>query len=404
MKFCTARGSVCTLLRWEARTLRFGQDLRPKKVAGSRYRARGYNADALQRAEQLTPLCWHSSMAVEFLHADAPWPALPNPAKYPQLNGHERAWIRAICAGLKHTAFTLVHKSVSGEVDGILPLVLVQSRWFGRFLVSLPYVNTGGVWAATEEAAQMLISEACQLADVQNVRYLELRHEQPVEHPRLGATRTDKVHMRLRLPESDEALQRSFKSKLRSQIKKSHEYGLSIHYGQSELLSKFYDVFSINMRDLGTPVFSRRLFEEVLMHFSGAAELCVVEQGAKAIAAGLLVHCRGITEVPSASSLRKYNFTNANMWMYRQMLARAIERGSHTFDFGRSSAGSGTYKFKAQWGAEPHPATWQYYVRKGSAEDMRPDSDGKKRLVRLWQKLPLSLSRLLGPNIVRGIP
>jgi FemAB-related protein (PEP-CTERM system-associated) len=252
--------------------------------------------------------------------------------------------------------------------------------------------------------AQALVSAACELADEKNVRYLELRHESPVEHPRLNACRTDKVHMRLKLPDSDEALERSFKSKLRSQIKKSHEYELAIRWGGAELLGKFYRVFAINMRDLGTPVFSRRLFEEILSEFAGSAELCIVEKASQPIAAGLLVHSRAITEVPSASSLRSYNFTNANMWMYRRMLARAIERGSHTFDFGRSSAGSGTYKFKAQWGAEPQPATWQYYVRKGSAEDMRPDSEGKKTLVRLWQKLPLPLSRLLGPSIVRGIP
>ncbi|MGN6543836.1 MAG: FemAB family XrtA/PEP-CTERM system-associated protein [Aureliella sp.] len=344
-------------------------------------------------------------MAVEvFLQADSPWPALPAAAVYPQLNAHEQPWLKAISAGLKHTAFLLTHKAAGGEVDGALPLVLVKSPWFGRFLVSLPYVNTGGVWAASDEAAQQLVTRACQLADQHRVRYLELRHEVPVEHPQLGASRTDKVHMRLPLPDSDEALERSFKSKLRSQIKKSKEHGLSIRWGGAELLPKFYDVFAINMRDLGTPVFSRGLFEAILAAFPDSAELCVVEKDARAIAAGLLVHRRGVTEVPSASSLRSYNFTSANMWMYRNLLARAIERGSHTFDFGRSSEGSGTYKFKAQWGAVPHPATWQYYVRKGSAEDMRPDAGGKKLLVRMWQKLPVPISRTLGPSIVRGIP
>ncbi len=90
--------------------------------------------------------------------------------------------------------------------------------------------------------------------------------------------------------------------------------------------------------------------------------------------------------------------------MYRQLIRRSISRGNHTFDFGRSTAGSGTYKFKAQWGAVPHPAVWQYYVRQGSAEDMRPDSGGKQRLVSLWQRLPVSVSRMIGPHIVRGIP
>jgi hypothetical protein len=92
------------------------------------------------------------------------------------------------------------------------------------------------------------------------------------------------------------------------------------------------------------------------------------------------------------------------MWMYRHLLSRAIEMRSRTFDFGRSSEGSGTYKFKQQWGAVPHPAVWQYYVRKGSVEAMRPENEGNQRLIRLWQKLPVWVTRLIGPTIVRGIP
>jgi hypothetical protein len=95
---------------------------------------------------------------------------------------------------------------------------------------------------------------------------------------------------------------------------------------------------------------------------------------------------------------------NANMLMYRHLLERSVQRGSHLFDFGRSSEGSGTYKFKAQWGATPHPATWQYYVRRGDPSEMRPDAEGKKRLVQLWQRLPVWFTKLIGPPIVRGIP
>ena len=111
-----------------------------------------------------------------------------------------------------------------------------------------------------------------------------------------------------------------------------------------------------------------------------------------------------LTEVPSASCLRAFNRMNANMFMYQHLLFRAIERGSHTFDFGRSSKESGTFKFKKQWGALPYPAVWQYYVRQGNPEDLRPDSEGNQRLIRIWQRLPVWLTRLMGPTIVRGIP
>lgn len=344
-------------------------------------------------------------MSVVQLSATDRWPVLPSVCSYPALAGHDPNWMSAISAGLKHKPLVLSHRAPSGEIDGVLPMLRVESWLFGKFLVSLPYINTGGVWATNQTAAVELVSAACDLADKLDVRYLELRHEIPVVHEKLTVHRSDKLHMRLALPTTEQELDKSFKSKLRSQLRKIQEQGLQVQWGQHELLSRFYDVFAVNMRDLGTPVFARGLFAQILDAFPDTAELCVVSKDRQAIAAGLLVHYPGErTEVPSASSLRSYNWTGANMWMYRQLLGRAIERGSSQFDFGRSSEGSGTYRFKAQWGATPQPAIWQYYVRKGQAEDLRPNSPQNQRLVKLWQKLPVAVSRWLGPSIVRGIP
>jgi serine/alanine adding enzyme len=90
--------------------------------------------------------------------------------------------------------------------------------------------------------------------------------------------------------------------------------------------------------------------------------------------------------------------------MYHQLLLRAIARGSDEFDFGRSSIDSGTYRFKKQWGAEPTATVWQYHLRQGDISAMRPDSPGNQRKVAVWQKLPVWLTRAMGPAIVRGIP
>lgn len=92
------------------------------------------------------------------------------------------------------------------------------------------------------------------------------------------------------------------------------------------------------------------------------------------------------------------------MLMYRHLLDRAVERGQEVFDFGRSTTNGTTFKFKKQWGAETHPATWQYHLRDGDAGEMRPDNPKYQRLIRLWQRLPVPVTRLVGPMIVRGIP
>ena len=345
-------------------------------------------------------------------------------------------WSQALAKGLGHRSFFVQAKQGS-ELVGVLPLQLVESRLFGRFLVSLPYVNTAGVVAESDSIAMALVGRAIELADALDVKHLELRHERAIEHPKLIAGVTDKVHMRLPLPATSEELWDSIKAKVRNQIRKAQKTdGFSVAWGGEELLPEFYDIFCRNMRDLGTPPFSRRLFAEILRAFpnrstwragcrqapnmvddaecpganalrlaeSAAAELCVVRLNGRAVASGLLVHGPGTTQVPSASSLREFNSTNANMLLYWSLLTRSIERGQREFDFGRSTRDGGTYKFKAQWGAVEHPAVWQHYVRRGQASDMRPTSGKFQKAIQIWQRLPVWLTKLIGPGIVRGIP
>jgi FemAB-related protein (PEP-CTERM system-associated) len=313
------------------------------------------------------------------------------------------AWLATLQQGLDHVPFGL--EAVDGDrTRGWLALAYVRSVLFGRFLVSLPYLNSAGVFAEDDETARLLIDRAVQLADELQVRYLELRHERPIEHPALTVRLNSKAHMRLPLPLTAEQLWKQIPSKVRNQVRKGQKSGLSVVWGSTELLPEFYAVFSHNMRDLGTPVYGQALFRAMLQQFPGRAEVCVVRAAGRAAAAGLLLHGQGVTEVPSASALRRYNPTCANMLLYWHLLERAIERRQSVFDFGRSTRDSGTYAFKKQWGAAPEPAEWQYYVRSGTVGAMRPDNPGNQRLIRLWQRLPVCLTQMLGPSIVRGIP
>jgi len=312
-------------------------------------------------------------------------------------------WLRILRDGLQHEPYCVQAKR-GDTVVGMLPLAFVKSALFGRFLVSLPYINSAGVIACDAKTASGLLDGAVQLADELNVRYLELRQEQEFAHASLGAANATKVLMRLPLPATAEALWNGFKAKLRSQIRSGQKHDFRVYWGREELLSDFYAVFSHNMRDLGTPVYSEQLFASVLREFGDQAEVCVLRRGEQAVAGAILLHYHDRTEVPSASSLRAVNSTNANMVMYWELLQRAVQRGQQLFDFGRSSAGSGTYRFKEQWGALPHPSVWQYYLRQGSASDMRPDNGKFGLAIRVWQRLPVAVTRLIGPTIVRGIP
>ena len=324
---------------------------------------------------------------------------------------HDPRWLSVLQRALDHRTFALIARpgeDQTGPIEGYLPLALVTSRLFGRFLVSLPYVNQAGVVAADAAVRSALIEHAAELARVHDVQYIELRHGGATCHDRLDQDRDDKVRMVLELPPDPEALWQQIHSKVRNQVRKGDKLGLAVRCGANELLDDFYAVFAVNMRDLGTPVYSRALFAQILADFGTDAELVVVDYEQRPVAGALLIHSRDLagasTQVPSASCLRRFNHTNANMWMYHQLLQRAITRGSATFDFGRSSADSGTYRFKKQWGAQPRTTVWQYHVRRGDIQAVRPDSPRYRRRIGIWQKLPVWLTRLIGPPIVRGIP
>lgn len=312
-------------------------------------------------------------------------------------------WLEILQRGLGHTPYC-VEAVADGQTRGFLALAHVRSLLFGRFLVSLPYVNYSGLFADNDDIARRLLDRAVALADDLKVRYLEVRQERAVDHPSLSERRTDKVHMRLALPATTEALWKGLKDKVRNQVRKGQKSGLSVAWGGPELLPAFYRVFSHNMRDLGTPVYGCRLFAAVLERFPDRAEICVVRAARGPAAAALLLHGWRTTEVPSASALREYNPACANMLLYWHLLERAVQRGQEQFDFGRCTRDSNLMRFKAQWGAVAAPAEWQYYLRFGTVSAMQKESPRYQRLIRLWQRLPVSMTRWVGPWIVRGIP
>ena len=313
------------------------------------------------------------------------------------------AMVSAIGQGLGHDHFIIQAKE-DNQIVGILPLVLVKSRLFGRFLVSLPYVNWAGVLATNPNAARVIIDEAIRIADHHDVRYLELRNGLEIDHPALTHSIDRKVQMRLPLATSIDDVWGGLKSEVRTQIRKAKKKGLETDWGGVELLDEFYDVFAQNMRDLGTPVFPMQLFRNMLDVSSRNCEICVVRSSGKPIAACIAVHSHGMTEIPSAGSLRAYRSTAANSLMYWEAIERAVSLGQSMFDFGRSSVESSTFKFKKKWGAVPHPTVWQYYLRKGTIDDMRPENSKFQIAIAAWKRLPVRLTRLIGPPIIRGIP
>ena len=317
---------------------------------------------------------------------------------------HKSAWIEVISSSLKQTPRYLVAKDQNDTIVGVLPVIDLNSWLFGHYMVSMPYFNYGSALADTPEVEQALIESAIAMAQSKKVSHLQLRADHPIERADLHVN-THKVNMVLTLPESAEALGKAIGSKRRSQIKRPVREGVSHKFGGLELLDDFYHVFCQNMRDLGTPVYSRGFFESILTTFKDNALLCVVYWQDKPVSTGFLLHYKGRMEIPWASTVRYANRISVNMYLYWQILSHAIEQGFDEFDFGRSTVDAGTYKFKKQWGAEPQQCYWYHWVPEGKpVPDLSPSSGKFDLAIKVWQKLPIGITKLIGPPLVRNLP
>jgi len=289
-----------------------------------------------------------------------------------------------------------------GRVAGILPLVEFRSRLFGRFAVSLPFVNQGGVVADDDEVARTLIARAVDEARSRGLGHIELRHEKRW-FPDL-ADKQHKVSMRLRLPDTGDALWNQLDRKVRNQIRKAEKSGLAASNGGVELVDAFYAVFTENMRDLGTPVYPRSFFSSVMQRFPGRTRIHVVRLGSEVVASSLTFAWRDSIEVPWASSLRKHRDKSPNNLLYWEMLQQAIADGRRVFDFGRSTPDEGNYHFKSQWGAQPGPMHWEYWLASGTMPDQSPANPKFQVAIAVWRRLPLWVTNRVGPRLVRNIP
>jgi len=322
---------------------------------------------------------------------------------HPEATGyHLYGWRHVIERAFGHeTCYLAAYED--GHIAGLLPLVVFRSRLFGRFLVSMPFLNYGGVLADDEEVARVLVEAAVAEARRYGARWVELRHTRRL-CPGLHA-KEHKVAMRLRLEASPDAQWDALDRKVRNQVRKADKNGLTVVSGGRGLLGGFYDVFARNMRDLGTPVYGRGFFEEVLDVFPDRSRVFAVEHGGRVVAGAIVFRWRRTLEVPWASSLRAFNHLCANIRLYWEMIRHAVASGCWVFDFGRSTPDEGTFHFKKQWGAEPSPLVWEYWTADGVAvPDLSPKNARFRTAIAVWKRLPVPVTRMIGPAIVRNIP
>jgi len=314
---------------------------------------------------------------------------------------HLTGWKRAVERAFGHQAcYSLVLED--GQVVGVLPLFLVRSRLFGRFLVSNPFAVYGGICTDREEARRLLIRRTEQLAVELGVDYAEFRNRSPDQsswpHSDLYVTFIET------LPEDPENCLRNLPRKARAAARQSIKFGLQADISLDQL-DRHYQLNAVQMRRLGSPGLPRAWFRALAEEFDDRSTILTVTHQGQPIASVLVFLFRDTVLPYYSGSLAEYNQFHPNNFMYLKLMEYGVRQGYRRFDFGRSRKDTGPYRFKRHQGFTPQPLPYQFYLHRAeeipSVNPSNPKFDVPKRI---WQKLPLSVTKWLGPKLVRGIP
>ena len=314
---------------------------------------------------------------------------------------HLAAWRDVIERAFGHKMYYL-YAEVGGRIKGVLPLGRVQSRLFGDALVSNPFCVYGGIAAVTDSARQALENASSELARKFNVDYLEMRNLSKGNSTWPGKD----LYYTFRKPlHSDpEKNMQEIPRKQRAMVRKGIQAGLRSEVDSS--VDRCYAIYSESVRNLGTPVYARRYFELLKEVFGDQCEVTTVIKEGAAVASVLSFYFRDqVLPYYGGSTTAARHIAGCNDFMYWEVMRRACERGCGSFDYGRSKKGTGAFDFKRNWGFEPEPLRYQYYlVGCDHVPDAKNPLNPKYRLfISLWRNLPLPVSRFVGPYLAKDL-
>jgi FemAB-related protein (PEP-CTERM system-associated) len=315
---------------------------------------------------------------------------------------HKIKWKEVIEKSFGHQTFYLSALNNS-TIRGVLPLISLNSRIFGKILCSMPFLNFGGIIADDRQATEELIEKAKELAVSLKTDFIELRHHYKSDYNFI--TNTHKVSMTIKLDKNPEVLWNNFSSKHRNELRKSFKSDLLFKAGKDELLDDFYFIISRGWRDLGTPIYSKTFFKNIIQQLGDNIEIVNIYYQDMPIATALNGLYKGIIEGMWTYALPEFRKLRTNYFLYWKMIERACEQGFNLYHLGRSTKDSNTMDFKSKWQAEPHQLYWDYIlVNRDSLPEINVDNPKYRLLINTWRHLPVKLTQIIGPLFAKYIP
>lgn len=313
---------------------------------------------------------------------------------------HRAGWQTVIERAFGHRTYFMFAEH-AGQICGVLPLGHIRSRLFGNSLISNPFCVYGGALATTPEIARQLEDAACDLARRLKVDWLELRNLTPC---RPDWPRKD-LYVTFRKPISadPEDNLRAIPRKQRAMVRKGQQAGLVARFDVP--VADVHRVYAESVRNLGTPVFALKYFRVLKAVFGADCETLTIHHPDGTVVAGVLSFYFRDEVLPyyggGTAAARE---VKANDFMYWELMCHAAARGMRVFDYGRSKRGTGSFDFKRNWGFEPQPLHYEFFlVRAQDLPDVNPLNPKYRLFIAAWKRLPLAVSRLLGPWLARQL-
>ncbi len=291
------------------------------------------------------------------------------------------------------------------NICGIMPLGQRSSWLFGKALISSMFCVYGGPLVLNNKALDCLIKKAQQIRADNAIPALELRTQRAFDLGEGWFTDYQKSATFVgELAETDDKILCQIPRKQRAVVRKSLKNSLECFLGHQHL-DVFYDLYAESVRNLGTPVFSKALFQELVKAFGNDVEILIVKTPkGKAVASLMSFYDENTVYPYYAGGIPAARQWGAHDFMYYDLMCRARKKGIKFFDFGRSKVGTGPFKFKKNWGFTPTFMEYQYFsADRSERRDISPANSSYTGLIDLWKKLPLPVASFLGTFISKHL-
>ncbi len=310
------------------------------------------------------------------------------------------AWRRVVEETYRHRAHYLA--AFDGDrMVGTLGLFEIKHPIFGHYITTAVYTNDGGFHFDHDAARDALIRAAQRITEDSNGAYLAIRTRAA---PVAGfEDDTQYLTARIDLGGGADAVWNRLPSKTRNQVRRGQKEGFTVSSGQGQI-GAFFDVFHQHMRVLGSPAHGRAYYQAIQRHCGEFAEFVVVRDGAALVGGALMLHINGTATNYHAVSLREFNRRCPNYLLYWRLIETSCARGCTQFDMGRSRTDSSNIRFKENWNPDVVQLHYNYWLcRARKAPNLNPGNPAFRLQIAIWQRMPLFVTKIVGPRIIAGI-